>query len=142
MDPRLIPSVPLFAGVGKRRQRRELAALVDEVTVPTGTKLTREGGYATEFFVILEGEADVTALHAAAARISAGSAKLGTLGPGDFFGEVGLMAGPERSATVVATSPMRLLAASSRDFSTLMRSFPMVADRVRAAFAARTGALA
>ncbi|HEY7380628.1 MAG TPA: cyclic nucleotide-binding domain-containing protein [Gaiella sp.] len=142
MDPKLIASVPLFAGVGRRRQQRELAALVDEVTVPAGTKLTREGGYATEFFVILEGQADVTALHTAPAKISAGSAKLGTLGPGDFFGEVGLLAGPKRSATVVAASPMRLLAASSRDFSTLMRSFPMVAARVRAECAARTGAFA
>ena len=137
MDLKLIPNIPLFAGI-KRRRRRELAALADEVKVPTGTTLTREGAHADEFFVIVEGEADVEARRPSPIRASYTSTKLGTLGPGDFFGEVGLIAGPRRSATVVAATPMHLLAFHPRDFRTLMHSFPAVAERVQSTFVERS----
>ena len=67
MDHTLVQTIPLFAGV-KRRRRLELAALADEITVPTGTKLTREGAHADEFFVIVEGQAEVVARRPAAAQ--------------------------------------------------------------------------
>jgi CRP-like cAMP-binding protein len=144
MDHTLVHTIPLFAGV-KRRRRLELAALADEITVPAGTKLTREGAYANEFFVIVDGQAEVVARRTPPVQTSAGSTrlatlKLATLGPGDFFAEVGLIDGPARSATVVALTPMRLLVASTREFRTLMHSFPGVAERIRAAFILRTGA--
>jgi CRP-like cAMP-binding protein len=127
MDPTLVASIPLFSGISRRRHS-EVAALADEVTLPAGSLLTREGAWAEEFFVLVEGTAEV----------SVGSSTVAALGPGDFLGEVGLLAGPKRSATVVATSPVRLLVSSPRDLSSLMYRFPQVADRVRAAFAART----
>ena len=139
MDHTLVHTIPLFAGV-KRRRRLELAALADEITVPAGTKLTREGAHADEFFVIVEGQAEVVARHVSPAQTSAEPTKLATLGPGDFFGEVGLIDGPLRTATVVALTPMQLLAAGHREFKVLMHSFPGIADHIRAAFSARTGA--
>jgi CRP-like cAMP-binding protein len=84
----------------------------------------------------------VTARYASSAHISSGSARLASLGAGDFFGEIGLLDGPERSATVTADSPMRLLVTGSRQFAAMMHSFPVIAERVRAAAAARVGATA
>jgi CRP-like cAMP-binding protein len=126
MDPKLVRSVPLFADVTPK-QRKALAALADEVDVPAGAQLTREGEYAHEFFIILEGEARVTLRRHCT-----------TMGPGHHFGEVGLLAASKRrSATVVAATSMRLLVVASREFATLLHSFPAVAERIYAANAAR-----
>jgi CRP/FNR family transcriptional regulator, cyclic AMP receptor protein len=118
-----VESIPLFASVPRRRHWH-LARLADEVEVPDGAELTREGGYAREFFVVVSGTADV----------HRGGERVGQLGPGDFFGEVGLL-GPrwERSATVVATSPMRLLVMARRQFRELLFAAPTVAARIRGA---------
>jgi CRP-like cAMP-binding protein len=92
--------------------------------VSPGDELTRQGGHAREFFVVVSGTAEV---HRDGERI-------GHLGPGDFFGEVGLL-GPrwERSATVVATSPMRALVMARRQFRELLFAAPTVAARIRGA---------
>jgi CRP/FNR family cyclic AMP-dependent transcriptional regulator len=118
-----VESIPLFASVPRRRHWH-LARLADDVEVPAGAELTREGGYAREFFVVVSGTADV---HRDGERV-------GRLGPGDFFGEVGLL-GPrwERSATVIATSPMRLLVMARRQFRELLFAAPTVATRIRGA---------
>ena len=78
-----VASIPLFASVPRRRHWH-LARLADEVAVAAGAELTRQGGYAREFFVVVSGTADV---HRDGERV-------GGLGPGDFFGEVGLLAPP------------------------------------------------
>ena len=121
MELSTVASIPLFAGVPRRR-RWHLARLADEVAVPAGYELTRQGGYAREFFVVVSGTADV---HRDGERV-------GRLEGGDFFGEVGLL-GPrwERSATVVATSPMRLLVVARRQFRELLFAAPTVAARIR-----------
>jgi len=137
MNHALVPTVPLFAGV-RRRRRLELAALADEIEVPAGTALTREGTPAQEFFVILDGEADVVTRRLSPPPGSHAPTKLATLGPGDFFGEIGLVNGVERSATVAAVTPMRLLVVGPRDFGWLMHAFPLVAERIRAACVARS----
>jgi CRP/FNR family transcriptional regulator, cyclic AMP receptor protein len=118
-----VQSIPLFATVPRRRHWH-LARLADEVGVPAGSELTRQGGYAQEFFVVVSGTADVYR----------DGERVGALEPGDFFGEVGLL-GPrwERSATVVATSPMRLLVMARREFRELLFAAPTVAARVRGA---------
>jgi CRP-like cAMP-binding protein len=122
-----VGSIPLFASVPRRR-RWHIARLADEVGVPAGSELTRQGGYAKEFFVVVSGTADV---------IRDGE-RVGALAPGDFFGEVGLLAGRwERSATVVATSPMRLLVLARRQFRELLFAAPTVATRIRVAAAQR-----
>ena len=138
MNPTLVQSVPLFADITPK-QRKAVAALADEVDVPAGKQLTREGAYAHEFFMILEGEARVTQRHQSSAHISTGTSPGTTMGPGDHFGEIGLLAGSKRrSATVVASTPMRLLVVGSREFTTLLHSFPRVAERIYATNAARS----
>ena len=118
-----VDSIPLFASVPRRR-RWHVARLADEVGVSAGAALTRQGGYAQEFFVVVSGTADV---HRDGERV-------GALGPGDFFGEVALL-GPrwERTATVVASSPMRLLVLARRQFRELLFAAPTVAARIRGA---------
>jgi CRP-like cAMP-binding protein len=122
-----VESIPLFADVPRERHWH-LARLADEVVVSPGAELTRQGARAQEFFVVVSGSAEV---HRDGERI-------GEVGPGDFFGEVGLL-GPrwERNATIVATSPMRLLVLARRQFRELLFAAPTVGDRIRRAAAQR-----
>jgi CRP-like cAMP-binding protein len=123
VDLNAVESIPLFASVPRRR-RWHVARLADEVGVAAGHELTRQGGYAQEFFVVVSGTADVLR----------DGERVGALAPGDFFGEVGLLAARwERTATVVATSPMRLLVLARRQFRELMFAAPTVAAPIRRA---------
>jgi CRP-like cAMP-binding protein len=127
MDLNTVESIPLFASVPTRR-RWHVARLADEVGVPAGAELTRQGGYAQEFFVVVSGTADV----------HRDGELVGVLEPGDFFGEVGLLGARwERTATVVATSPMRLLVVARQQFRELLFAAPTVASRIRGAAAQR-----
>ncbi len=98
MDPRDVQSIPLFAGLSKDDQK-VVAQYADEVDVGPGTMLAEEGRLAYEFFAIKAGTAEV----------KLGGQHTAALGPGDFFGEIGLLAGDRRVASVVATSPMSLV---------------------------------
>ena len=127
MDLNTVASIPLFASIPTRRRWR-VARLADEVAVPAGSELTTQGGYAQEFFVVVSGTADV---HRDGERV-------GALEPGDFFGEVGLLGARwERTATVVATSPMRLLVLARREFRSLLAVLPAVAGSIQRAAAER-----
>jgi CRP/FNR family cyclic AMP-dependent transcriptional regulator len=129
MDPRDVQSIPLFAGLSKDDQQ-VVAQYADEVDVEAGTVLAQEGRLAYEFFAIKQGSADVTlgGRHAAA------------LGPGDFFGEIGLLAGDRRVATVVATSPMSLIVLTGSQLRAIDSRMPGVAERIRTAMAQRLAA--
>ena len=81
MDLSNVESIPLFASVPRRR-RWHVARLADELGVEAGAELTRQGGYAEEFFVVVSGTADVFR----------DGERVGGLEPGDFFGEVGCSA--------------------------------------------------
>jgi CRP/FNR family transcriptional regulator, cyclic AMP receptor protein len=117
MHPSTVTSIPLFAPVPRRR-RRTVASLADEVEVPAGFRLTRQGAYAQEFFVVVSGAAEVVR----------DGEHVGALRDGDFFGEVGLLGhGWTRTATVVATSSMDLLVLARREFRELLADFPEVA---------------
>src|SRR3712207_1222225 len=85
-----LAGVPLFAGIDRRHLDR-IAALCTDIAVPAGQVLCRQGQHGSEFFVIENGTASVTV----------DGRPAGTLGPGDFFGELALLDGGERSATVV-----------------------------------------
>ena len=91
MDAERVPSAPLFDEVPRDRYG-ELGRLIDQLEVPAGAVLTRQGEYAREFFIILEG----------AAAVVRDDQRVATLGPGDFFGEVGLLSTTWRVATVEA----------------------------------------
>jgi CRP/FNR family transcriptional regulator, cyclic AMP receptor protein len=122
----LLSNVPLFSACTKRDLRR-IAALVDEVDVPEGGVLMRQGEPGWECFVIAEGQAKATVR-------GHGSA---SLGPGDVVGEMSLLDGGSRSATVKANSDLHLLVLSSRSFSALIDDVPLVARRIMAALAGR-----
>ena len=122
----LIGRVPLFSRCS-RRQLNEIAAVADEIDLAEGKEMTREGSPGREFFVLLEGTADV----------KKNGRKLNTLGPGDFFGEIALVSRAPRTATVVATSPVRALVITDRSFRRLLEDSPQVKTRVMEAMAHR-----
>ena len=93
-----------------RKQLRAVARIAEVVEVPTGTVLARSGTPGEEFFLILDGHA----------RVEVSVRKRARLGPGDYFGEMSLLDGGPRSATVVAETPLRLLVISAE---TSRRSF-------------------
>jgi CRP-like cAMP-binding protein len=127
---KLLSQVPLFSRL-KGKSLDRLAALADEVSIPAGTTLTREGGTAVEFFVIVEGDVEVTR----------GGSLLNTLGPGDFLGEIALVDGGPRTATARTTTPARLLVLTSPQFHTLMDDEPEVRVCVLQALAERVRSL-
>jgi CRP-like cAMP-binding protein len=126
MDPKHLKSVPLFADLGKK-ERRVLASRADEIDIPEGKKLAEEGSFAYEFFVIQKGTAEVT--H--------GDERIAELGPGDFFGEIGVLARERRTATVTATSPMELIVLTGRALRAIDREYPDVHGRLKKAIGER-----
>ena len=129
MDPRDVQSIPLFAGLSKDDQK-VVAQYADEVDVDAGKELAQEGRLAYEFFAIKDGTAEV--------RL--GDEPAATLGPGDFFGEIGLLAGDRRVASVVATSPMSLVVLTGSQLRAIDSRMPGVAERIRSAMAQRIAA--
>jgi CRP-like cAMP-binding protein len=121
-----IARVPLFAHCSKR-ELAEVAALADEVELPEGTVLAREGRPGQEFFVLLSGTVDV----------DKGGRSVATLGDGDFFGEIALVHRGPRQATVTAVTAVRLLAVSQRDFSPLLATSPQIQTKILKALAER-----
>lgn len=122
----LIKRVPLFARYSKR-QLAEVASLADEIDVREGRELTREGARGREFFVLVEGTADVKRK----------GRKINTMQAGDFFGEIALISGAPRTATVIATSPVRALVITDRAFRSLLRNSPPMQLKVLEALAER-----
>jgi CRP/FNR family transcriptional regulator, cyclic AMP receptor protein len=129
MDPRDVQSIPLFAGLSKDDQK-VVAQYADEVDVDTGAVLAEEGRLAYEFFAIEDGTAEV--------RL--GGQQTATLGPGDFFGEIGLLAGDRRVASVIATTPMSLVVLTGSQLRAIDSRMPGVAERIRGAMAQRIAA--
>ena len=111
-----LAQVPLFAGMPPRFLKR-LADKMDEQRFMEGATIVRQGEPGDTFYVIIEGEAKVK---------DANGRVLSRLIPGDFFGEISLMDGGPRTATVVAETNMTALALSRKDFSALLRSEPKV----------------
>jgi CRP/FNR family cyclic AMP-dependent transcriptional regulator len=122
----LLKRVPLFTGLGKR-DIEELGRLAEEVDVPAGYVLMREGGSGNEFFVIIDGSVG----------IDRGGSKISTLGPGDFLGEIALIDDGPRTATATAESPAKLLVVGHREFHSLMDQFPTIQICVLQALAKR-----
>ena len=122
----LIKHTPLFANCSKR-ELEEIAHLADEIDLRQGKEMTRQGSPGREFFVLLEGEAEVTK----DGRV------INELSGGDFFGEIALVSDSPRTATVTATSPVRALVITDRSFRRLLKDQPELQSKVLAALAAR-----
>jgi CRP-like cAMP-binding protein len=122
----LIKGVPLFAECS-RKELGEVAGIADEIDLREGKELTKQGQPGREFFILVEGTADV----------KKGSRRVNKLGPGDFFGEISLIRHTPRTATVVATSPVRTLVITERSFQSLLQHQPGIQNKVMSALAAR-----
>jgi CRP-like cAMP-binding protein len=126
MEPAQLEGISLFAGL-EEDELAQVAAAMREVRVEGGETLASQGERAFELYVIEEGDADV---------IQDGE-PVSQLHKGDFFGEIGLLATGTRTASVVATTPMRLLAMFSREFQQIERKMPAVAEKLREAMRER-----
>jgi CRP-like cAMP-binding protein len=115
----LLGKVPLFAGCSKR-ELGEIARVADEIDIPEGRTLITEGQHGREFFVIVDGTA----------RVSRNGRKVNDLGPGDWAGEIALIANTPRTATVVSTSPVRLLVVTDRAFRDVLEKVPSIATKL------------
>jgi CRP/FNR family transcriptional regulator, cyclic AMP receptor protein len=115
----LLAKVPLLAGLSDK-ELEAVGRLADEVDVPAGKVLAQQGASGEEFFVILEGSVSV----------ERDGKHLRDLHPGNFFGELAMLARLPRTATVTTTTPARLLVVGHREFTSLLSSMPAVQDRV------------
>jgi CRP/FNR family transcriptional regulator, cyclic AMP receptor protein len=120
---------PLFEGLSKK-ELRELARVTEDLKVEPGTVLCREGKVGREFFVIVDGEAEVTK----------SGKRLATRSGGDFVGEIALLTTRTRTATVTATSPLRCFILTQGDFRRVLEENPGVQLKVMQALAERLAA--
>ena len=121
-----LATVPLFSACSQR-ELKLVARRAEDVHVEPGKVLVGEGDVGTEFFVILEGTADVTR-H---------TTKVATLGPGSFFGDLALLDRAPRNATVTAETAMELAVIGQREFSALIDEVPGFAHKLLAGLARR-----
>jgi CRP/FNR family cyclic AMP-dependent transcriptional regulator len=112
----VLEQVPLLSGLSNR-DRNRLAKSMKELTFPAGKQIVVEGKRGVGFFIIVDGNAAVTI----------GGREIRMLGPGDYFGEMALVHGEERSATVTADSELRCLTMTSWVFKGFVADHPNVA---------------
>ena len=122
----LLKRAPLFADCSKQ-ELSLISGIADEIDLKEGKELTRQGAPGREFFVLIEGTADV---------VKDGT-KVNSLEGGDFFGEIALVHQAPRTATVMATSPVRALVITERNFRRLLDSSPEIQRKVMVALADR-----
>ena len=126
MDPARLKKIPVFASLTED-ELEHIAALAAEVSVPAGKELVRKGDYSYDVLAIEEGTA----------RVERDGTHLADLGPGDVFGEMGVLERSQRNATVVATSPMLLVTLTSWDVRRLTKTAPKAVDHLRDVVAQR-----
>jgi CRP-like cAMP-binding protein len=115
----LIRSVPMFGKLG-RAELAQIAALVDEVDVPAGRVLMRQGENGHEMFVVVSGRF----------RIERNGETIAERGPGSALGEISLLAEGPRTATVTAEEASQVLVAASREFHSLMDEHPAIRAQI------------
>ena len=118
MDPESLKTIPLFSSLSDKALRT-VSVFASETAVSAGKRLVHEGDYSYDLIVIETGTADVIK----------GGEVVGSLGPGDVFGKIGMLSGGKRTADVVATSPMSLITLSKWD---LRRISAEVSDQLQA----------
>jgi CRP/FNR family cyclic AMP-dependent transcriptional regulator len=127
MDVAKLDGLQLFDGLPQHHLEL-IAQNAVEVDIPEGKEPVHDAALAWDFYVIKEGTADVR--H--------GQSKIRALGPGDFFGEIGVLADDRRrTASVVATSPMKAIRLTTHQVKSMVDESPEFAERLRAAIAER-----
>jgi CRP-like cAMP-binding protein len=126
VNPNRLREIGIFRHLSKSELER-VAGWLQAESVAAGDHIVREGAFGYEFFLIEDGEADV--LQA--------DERIATLGPGDFFGEIGLQETKRRTASVVATTPMDLIVMHRAQFEQMKKELPTIADQVEAAIRSR-----
>lgn len=122
MEESDLQSIALFESLS-RDARRVVAQHAERLSVPEGTKLVRQGDFAYEFFVIVDGTAEV----------ARDGERIAEIGPGDFLGEMGIVAKAVRNATVVTTSEADVIVMTEQAFRSVTRESPDLASRIEAA---------
>jgi cAMP-dependent protein kinase regulator len=130
MDESELQSIPLFESL-PRDARRVVAQHADEMEVPKGTELVRQGEFAYEFFIIESGGAEVLR----------DGERIAELGPGDFLGEMGIVAKSVRNASVITTIVSDVIVMTEQAFRSMSQSNPDIASRIQAAVEERCRAL-
>lgn len=128
MDATRLDAIPLFAGL-TLDQRASVAGSCDELVTEAGSTLVQEGDFGYGMFAITSGTADVI-IDGAVVR---------TLGPGDMFGEIAVLSGGRRTATLIAATDMTLITVLNRDLWRLESESPEIASALRATIAERLG---
>ena len=131
MEVSRLAAIPLFAGLDET----DLAAIAEqscECGAPAGQRLATEGDFGFALYAIEAGTAEV----------DVDGTVLRTLGPGDVFGEIAVLAAGRRTASVTATSPVELIALLNRDIWALELQCPNVTSRLRALIGERLGVAA
>ena len=122
----LLRKVPLFQNLNKK-DLGLVKRLADEVDVKADKVLIKEGAFGHEFFIVVEGSL----------RVERDGKLIRKLGPGDFAGEIALIDGGRRTATVTADVPSRLLVVGHREFFSLLQQYPDIHIQVLQALAHR-----
>jgi len=131
MDAQELGRIPLFSDLAED-DLNALATYADEVTVSEGKHLVDEGGYAYDLFAIIDGQAQVIV----------GGDVVAEVGPGDFFGEAGVLEKQQRNATVVAKTRMRLVTLTAWDLRRMRRQLGPVMEKLEAAIEHRRNPVA
>ena len=126
MDPKGLDGIPLFASLSKK-ERDQVARWADEIDEPAGVHLLDQGRLAHEFFVLTQGTVEVRK----------DGEHLTDLQPGDFFGEIALVEQERRTASVVATTPVRAIVMHSREFGAMRKEMPTVCTKIEDTIRAR-----
>jgi CRP-like cAMP-binding protein len=130
MDAQELAKIPLFGDLSEE-DLAAVATYADEVTVSEGKHLVDEGGYAYDLWAIIEGTAQVIV----------GGNVVAELGPGDFFGEAGVLEKQQRNATVVAKTRMRLVTLTGWDLRRMRKQLGPVMDKLEQAIEQRRQAI-
>jgi CRP/FNR family cyclic AMP-dependent transcriptional regulator len=126
MDVGRLKAIPLFESFSEE-DLRKIAPFAEEHSVGEGETLVREGDYSYDLQIIEEGNAEV----------KRGGEKIAELGPGDYFGEMGVLERGQRNADVVAASPMRLISFKTYDVKRMEKNLPEAVEQLRSVVAQR-----
>ena len=120
MDPSLLKKIPLFAEVPDE-DLGKVATFATTEEFPEGATVVKEGAYSNHFYAIQEGTV----------KVERGGQQVADLGPGDVFGEQGLLERQERSASVVAAAPLRVIKIEHWELSRMRKAMPQVVEELQ-----------